>query len=60
MGVWDLMGLHQAITKWKKILEDQELSEDEIHFYKKKLIDAEASYKRELNMWEVRARKYER
>ena len=58
MGVWDLMGLHQAIKKWEKLAKSEGLSDSDRNFYLKKVEEAKSSYERELNNWEIRAKRY--
>ena len=58
MGVWDLMGLHQAIKKWEKPAKSEGLSDSDRNFYLKKVEEAKSSYERERNNWEIRAKRY--
>ena len=56
MGVWDLMGLHQAIRKWEKLAETVGLSDSDRDLYLRKVEEAKIAYKRETNAWEIRAK----
>jgi hypothetical protein len=58
MGVWDLMGLHQAIKKWEKLAKTVGLSDSDLHFYLRKVEEAKSAYEREINAWEIRAQRY--
>ena len=58
MGVWDLMGLHQAIKKWEKLAKGEGLSDADRDFYLQKVGEAKSAYERELNNWEIRAKRY--
>ena len=58
MGVWDLMGLHQAIRKWEKLAETVGLSDSDRDFYFRKVEEAKRAYDRETNAWEIRAKRY--
>ena len=58
MGVWDLMGLHQAIKKWEKLAKTVGISESGLRFYLRKVEEAKLAYERETNAWEKRAKGY--
>jgi gluconate kinase len=58
MGVWDLMGLHQAIKKWEKLAKAEGLSDSDRNFYLQKVEEAKSAYERETNAWEIRAQRY--
>jgi len=57
MGVWDLMGLHQAIKKWEKLAKAEGLSDKDRNFYLQKLEEAKDAYDCERNSWENRAKR---
>lgn len=58
MGVWDLMGLHQAIEKWEKLAKTVGLSDSDRDSYLRKVEEAKIAYQRETNAWEIRAKQY--
>jgi hypothetical protein len=58
MGVWDLMGLHQAIKKWEKLAKTVGISDSDLRFYLRKVEEANLAYERETNTWEKRAKRY--
>jgi len=58
MGVWDLMGLHQAIKKWEKVAMTVGLSDLDRDFYLQKVEKAKRAYEREICAWEIRAKRY--
>jgi len=57
VGVWDLMGLHQAIKKWEKLAKTAGLSDSDLDFYLRKVEEAKLAYERETNAWEIRAKR---
>ena len=58
MGVWDLMGLHQAIKKWEKLAKLEGISDPDRNFYLQKVEEAKSAYECERNNWEIRAKRY--
>ena len=58
MGVWDLMGLHQAIKKWEKVAKTVGLSDSDLDFYLRKVEEAKRAYECEICAWEIRATQY--
>ena len=58
MGVWDLMGLHQAIKKWEKLAKVEGLSDSDRNFYLQKVEEVKSASERERNNWEIRAKRY--
>jgi hypothetical protein len=57
MGVWDLMGLHQAIRKWEKLAKTVGISDSDLRYYLRKVEEAKRAYERETNAWEIRAKR---
>ena len=47
MGVWDLMGLHQAIKKCEELANTADVSDSDLDFYLRKIEEAKLAYERE-------------
>jgi len=58
MGVWDLMGLHQAIKKCEELANTADVSDSDLDFYLRKIEEAKLAYERETKAWEIRAKRY--